>query len=93
MFHMCSPIENNILDLETVRASENYKELIQYIDRVPKLFEGPCCKTNLITNAIYKIYEYGYLEERIYKLIAYFYDKHKHCGLILRLKPKDNYYD
>lgn len=89
-FRLCPSVENIILDLETQRTKEYYLELIQYLDRVPKLFEGECFKTNLITNAIYKIYEFGCIEERLYKYIAYFYEKHKHCGLSLYIKPKEN---
>lgn len=92
-FCMCPSVENIILDLEKVRKTPHYVELIQYLDRVPKLFEGVCARSNLITNAIYKIYEYGYIEERLYKYIAYFYSNHKHCGLILYIKPKEDIND
>lgn len=88
-FQMCPSVENIILDFEKISKLEGYLDLVQYLDRVPKLFEGVCFKTNLITNAIYKAYEMDYIPERVYKFIGYFYEKHKHCGLILYIKPKE----
>jgi len=87
-FCLCRGVENTILDLEPIERLDSYRELIQYLDKVPQLFDGVCFKTNQITNAIYKIYEMGFIPERVYKYIAYFYEKHKHCGIILFIKPK-----
>lgn len=89
-FRLCMPVENAILDLEKIRGKEHYFDIIEYLDKVPKLFDGVCFKTNLISNAIYKIYEYGYIEERLNKYIRYFYEKHQHCGIIMYLKPKES---
>lgn len=86
---MCPSVNNRVLDLEKIRTSEHYLEIIEYLDKVPKLFDGVCFKTNLITNAIYKIYEMGFIEQRVYDYISYFYKNHKHCGIILYIEPKE----
>ena len=88
-FCMCPSVENIILDLEKIRKTYHYLDFIRYLDRVPKLFNGVCAKPNLVTNAVYKAYEYGYMEERLYNFIGYFYKRHAHCGIILYIKPKD----
>jgi len=88
-FYSCSGVKNTIVDLEKERASENYIELIKYLDKVPKLFEGPCFKAHIISNAVYKMYELGYISEKMHKYIAHFYQMHKRCGLILRAEPKE----
>ena len=87
-FCLCRGVENYIVDLEKISKTEQYLDLIKYLDQVPKLFEGPCCKINIITNAVYKIYEMGYLDERTYQCIAYFYQRHQHCGRVLYIQPK-----
>lgn len=89
-FCLCRGVENTILDLEKIERREDYLNLIKYLDRVPKLFEGTCFKTNIITNAVYKMYEMGFLDERVYQCIAYFYQRHQHCGIILYIEPKCN---
>lgn len=87
-FRFCAGVDNVILDLEAVSHTENYKNLILYLDKVPKIFDNSCAISNIISNTIYKIYEMGYLNEVRYKYIAHFYDMHKRCGLILRAEVK-----
>ena len=85
-FVICEKIENDIIDLERAALTKGYGELITYLDSVPKLFDGPCiCKTNTITNAIYKIYELGYITERRYNVISHFIKLHFKHGMILRI--------
>jgi hypothetical protein len=88
-FHFCSGVSNIIIDLENIIASENYLELIQYLDNVPKIFDNPCFKSHIISNTIYKIYELGYISDKKYKYISHFYEMHKRCGLILYCSIKD----
>lgn len=88
-FHFCSGVSNIIVDLEKITHTEGYKNLIIYLDKVPKIFDNPCFAGNTISNAIYKIYEMGYLPELKYKFIAHFYDMHKRCGLIMRAEVKE----
>jgi hypothetical protein len=87
-FKFCNGVYNIILDLEVIRASENYKSLIEYLNCVVKIFDNPCCNLNVISNAIYKIYELGYINKEIYDRINNFYNFHRRCGLILQCFPK-----
>lgn len=87
-FHFCEGVENIILDLEEIQKSENYFQLIQYLDAVVKIFEGPCNNMNIITNAMYKIYTLGYLTDLQHHYIAHFYNMHRRCSLIMEAKPK-----
>ena len=87
-FHFCSGVSNVVIDLESISHTENFKNLILYLDKVPKIFDNPCLTSHIISNTIYKIYEMGYLTEIKYKYIAYFYDMHKRCGLILKVSLK-----
>jgi len=87
-FHFCDKVENVVLDLEELRNTENYYNLIKYLDRVVKIFEGPCNKAHIISNAMYKFFEFGYITEKQHYYLAYFYDMHKRCGLIMTAMPK-----
>jgi len=87
-FCFCTGAENVVLDLEKIENTDNYFSVIQYFDGVVKIFEEPCNKAHIISNAIYKLYEFGYLKEDFYKQISYFYDMHRRCGLLLSVKPK-----
>jgi len=87
-FRFCSGVNNVILDLETISHTENFKSLVVYLDKVPKLFDGACCVNNIITNAVHKIYELNYLTEVKYKYICNFYQFHARCGMILKVEPK-----
>ena len=89
-FTICPGVENTILDLEKVARTKNYKDLVSYLDKVPKLFEEPCiCKTNIITNTMYKVHELGYISERRYNVISHFIKAHFKHGLILKLDVVD----
>ncbi|KKL92217.1 hypothetical protein LCGC14_1886910 [marine sediment metagenome] len=88
-FKTCSGVRNIILDLEKIEASENYLELIKYLDKVPKIFDGPCFKPHIISNAICKMYEMGYISDKLHQYIAHFYGMHRLCGLILECCPKE----
>ena len=88
-FRMCSGVENIILDLEKIELTANYKDLIKYLDSVVKLFDSPCVKQNIISNALYKLFELGYASEKESKLFSYFWGIHKICGLILCVKIKE----
>lgn len=87
-FQFCSGTSNLIVNLEEIRHKENYKNFIQYLDRVPKIFEGPCCNQNIITNTLFKAYEFGFISEKKYKQLAHFYKFHTYCGMILEVKAK-----
>lgn len=87
-FHFCNKVENVVLDLETIKNTDNYYNLIKYLDRVAKVFEGPCNKSHIISNAMYKLFEYEYINEKRHHFLAYFYDMHKRCGLIMSVEPK-----
>ena len=89
-FVFCSGVSNVVLDLEKIQNTANYLDLIKYLDKVPKIFDKPCFKHHIIANAIYKIYEMGYISDEIYKYIAHFYQMHGHCGLILLCVPKES---
>lgn len=88
-FRFCSGVENLVLDLDGLEASENYLPLIEYLDKIPKIFDNPCCKSHGVSNAIYKIWEMGYLKDELYRRIADFYKFHHRCGLILTAQPKE----
>jgi hypothetical protein len=87
-FRFCSGVENEILDLEKIEIKENYIDLIKYIDRVTGIFDGPCFKLQVISNAIYKMFEMGFIDDLTYKYFSHFYEMHKKCGLILLAKAK-----
>jgi hypothetical protein len=55
-----------------------------------KLFEGPCFSTNIISNTSHKLYELGYLNDKVYALVVQFHHWHKRCGLWMRIEPKEN---
>lgn len=88
-FHFCNGVENTILDLESINASPNFKELIKYLDVITGIFDSPCLNNNILSNTLYKIYEMGYVNDKFYKYIFHFYDTHKRCGLILKCIPKE----
>ena len=87
-FYFCSGATNIILDLEKVEASENYINLIKYLDGVIKIFDGPCSRLGVISNALYKIYEMGYMTDKVHKYIAHFYEMHQRCGITLLCEIK-----
>lgn len=87
-FTFCNGVKNIILDLEKIKGTKHYFDLIKYLDAVCKLFEGPCNKINIIKNAIYKLYEFEYINYDMYGHINYFYNIHSRCGLLLSLKLK-----
>jgi len=87
----CSGVENVILDLEAVKAHENYTKLLEYLNNIARIFEAPCFKQNTISNTLHKIYEFGFLEEGRYNHIFRLVYLHRPCGLSLlaRLKEKE----
>lgn len=87
-FRFCSGVSNTILDLEGLNVTENYMGLIKYLDNISGVFDAPCCKSHVVTNTFYKIYEMGYIDDEIYARIADFYKFHNRCGLILSCEPK-----
>lgn len=89
-FHFCNKVENIVLDLETIQNTENYFNLIQYLDKVVKIFEGPCNTSHIISSAMYKLYEFGYIDDKKHHHLAYFYNMHKRCGLLLKILLKEN---
>ena len=88
-FRFCGGVENVVLDLDGLQVFENYLDLIKYLDNLPKIFDGPCHKSHIITNAIYKLYEMSFINEELYKRLCDFYKFHNRCGLILHAKPKE----
>lgn len=89
-FHFCHKVENVILDLEEIEGSENYFNIIQYLDAVVKIFEQPCGKQHLVTNAVYKFYEMGYIGDQMQQYVGHFYDMHKRCNLLLKIILKED---
>lgn len=87
-FRFCSGVENLVVDLEDLETTENYVSLIEYLNTVPKVFDKPCCKSHVVSSAICKIWEMGYIEDELYQRIADFYKFHQRCGLILCARPK-----
>lgn len=88
-FSFCGGVENIVLDLETVEHKNNYAKLIEYLDKIPKVFDGPCFNNNIIGNALYKLYEWEMVDDKQYKNISHFYRMHCNCGLILRCDVKE----
>ena len=87
-FQYCSGVSNVVLDLEKIPNREVYLQVVQYLDKVPKLFDRPNCNVAQITNTLYKIYDMGLMDERLYERIGHFIKHHSYCGLILKVKPK-----
>ena len=87
-FHFCSGVENEILDLEKIEATENYIALIKYLDGVTKIFNEPCFKSHVISNTMYKLFEMGFIDEVKYKCFSYFYEMHKRCGVYIKVSLK-----
>lgn len=87
-FILCNGAENVILDLEQIEFSEDYENLLEYLDKVVGIFDKPSCKNGHIGNALYKIYQYGYVNDEEYKFISHFYRMHEICGLVLKCIPK-----
>lgn len=88
-FYFCNKVENIILDLEKIKRTSNYFNLIKYLDSIVDIFKQPCGKQHIVSNAIYKMYEFGYIEEKLHQSIAHFYDRHRRCNLILKVSPKE----
>lgn len=88
-FVFCRGVENVILDLEPIRARDDFKQLIQYLDSVPKIFDAPCCRSGIITNTIYKIYDMGFIDQDLYDKIGFFYKQHLYDGMVLFVRPKE----
>ena len=89
-FNFCSGVKNIIVDLETIVTSENYLNLMEYMDKVVNIFNTPCFNSNIIINALYKIYELNFLDDKKYEYISHFYRMHEKCGLILKCQFKGN---
>lgn len=87
-FTFCHSVENTILDLEDIENSDDHYDVILYLDQVVKIFDGACNKYNIITNAIYKLYQMGHIDEKLYQNISFFYRTHAKCSIILYCKPK-----
>ena len=87
-FEFCYGVKNIILDLEAIRATENYIRLIKYLDETVKIFDASCVKSHIVSNAIYKMYELGFIDDGLYARISNFSKFHGQCGLILELEPK-----
>lgn len=88
-FHFCNGVENTILDLEKIERAERYFDIIKYLDANIKIFDHPCNKSHVVSNAIYKMYEMEFIPEKLYQFISHFYEVHRRCGLILYAKVKD----
>jgi len=87
-FCFCKGVENIILDLEKIEHTDNYFDMIKYLDNTVKIFDSPCNKAHIISNAIYKMYEFEYIDDELYKILKYFYEMHRRCGLIMAVKVK-----
>ena len=82
-FKFCNGVNNVLLDLEKISNSDNYDQIMDYLDKVVGVFKNPCCKPNIISNAIYKMYELSFFNDIEYKYISHFYRMHDRCGLVL----------
>lgn len=89
-FKFCSGVQNTILDLDGLEVTENYLDLIKYLDNVSGIFDKPCCKSHIVTNTVYKMHEFGYIDKEKYARLADFYKFHNRCGLILSARPKED---
>jgi len=87
-FKFCNGVENNLIDLEEISFNDNYDILMEYMDKIVKVFDSPCCKSNIISNALYKIYELNFFDDVKYKYISHFYRMHERCGLVMKAKFK-----
>ena len=87
-FYLCHSVKNTILDLESIERSDDHFAVIKYLDQVVKIFDSPCNKYNVITNAIYKLYQMDIINEELYQSISYFYKIHAKCSLILTCEVK-----
>ena len=87
-FIFCNGVENVILDLEKIEFSDNYEALLEYMDKVPKIFDNPCSKINVIGNVLYKIHQFDFVNEEEYSYISHFYRMQQRCGIILSAKLK-----
>lgn len=83
----CSGTENAILDLEGIRATEHYSELLDYLNNIG-LFSKPCFDNNKTSNVLYKIYSWEYWIEKEYEVICRWLFLHRACGVILLVRPK-----
>ena len=83
-FRFCNGVENVVLDLEEIEFSDDYEALLEYMDKIPKIFDNPCCSINVIGNALYKIHQFNFVNEEEYSYISHFYRMHERCGLILK---------
>lgn len=90
-FKFCSGVENMILDLQKIEHTEKYIELIQYIDKIPKLFEKPCVNQNIVSNLLFKLYELEYADDKAHKNFALFLENHRRCGIIADIRIKNEY--
>lgn len=88
-FTFCSGVSNQLLDFEVITHTKNYRFLIEYIDQITKLFQGPCFDGNRIMNTIYKAYELEYLTDELYRRCVDLFQWHKRCGVYLKLQPKE----
>lgn len=88
-FSFCTGTQNIILDFEKIIHTNNYEDLIKYLDSTSKLFEGICFNGNIIINTIYKIFELEYINEIFYKQIINYFQWHRQCGICLRLESKN----
>ena len=89
-FIFCRGSENIILNLGKCVYSSNYLELLEYIEKIAKLKNGPCCVHHQIMNTLYKFYQLDFLSEKQYEYINRYTDMHKICGLILKIGEDKN---
>jgi hypothetical protein len=87
-FTFCSGVHNVLIDFEAIRHTASYQLFLEYLDRTPKLFDGPSFNGNVIMNTVYKAVEMGYIDNDHYALITQYFHFHKRCGLWLRIEPK-----
>ena len=87
-FKFCSGVENIVVDLEVIVTSDDYMTLVEYMDKVVNIFNSQCYNSNIISNALYKMYELNFFDDTKYKYISHFYRMHERCGLTLKCLPK-----
>lgn len=86
---LCSSTKTVVLHLHELRHKEDYVQLLDYLDKVSKVFDGSQFNNNIIVNTLHKIHQLGFLEEKRYKILISWFYMHRPCGIILELEVED----
>jgi hypothetical protein len=89
-FRFCSGVENIVLDLESIERTEGYLSIIEYLDKVSKIFDSPCFKPHIIANTICRLQDAGYIDEKMNRCFSRYFTLHRDCGLIMEARLKED---